>query len=105
MKPTLRTQQAEMRSSFAHVHVRIDDQDNEMRLSFANVHVRIDDLDSRLSQRIDDLDDRLSQRFCEIDRRFDKLPSDLVEYLSPFISSVERILDNHEKRISAIERT
>ncbi|MFA7337566.1 MAG: hypothetical protein WC028_12325 [Candidatus Obscuribacterales bacterium] len=127
MKSTLESMLLEMRSSFVAVHAKIDDVD-------ARLCQKIDEVDNRLGQKIDEVDNRLGQkidnlgselneridrivlrmdlerkenesRFRHIDLRFDRLPAELAAYLGPFINTVEKMLDNHDKRIIALEQS
>jgi uncharacterized protein involved in exopolysaccharide biosynthesis len=110
MKLTLETQQVEMRSSFADVHSRIDalslqldSHRKETALNFRQIDQRFD----RLEGRIDVLEGRfdvLERRFDVLEGRFDKLPSELATALSPYFRNIEVMLENHEKRIWALEQ-
>jgi hypothetical protein len=104
MKPTLESMLVEMRSSFEAIHTKIDDVD-------ARLCQKIDEGDSHLNERIDrivlrmDIDRKENEsRFRDLDLRFDRLPAELAAYLGPFINTVEKMLDNHDKRIDVLEQ-
>lgn len=131
MKLTLETQQAEMRSSFSEVHIRIDNlcelldlHRKETAMNFRQIDLRFDNLESRfgkLENRFDNLEcrfdklenrfsklecrfDKLENRFDKLESRFDKLPSEIATILSPFFINIEKMLENHELRICALEQ-
>lgn len=96
MKLTLETQQIEMRSSFSEVHTRIDNLANQLDLHRKETAMNFRQVDLRF--------DKLEARFEILEAKVDKLPSELANILSPFFRNVEIMLENHEKRICALEQ-
>jgi hypothetical protein len=96
MKLTLETQQAEMRSSFSEVHIRIDNLSTQLDLHRKETAMNFRQVDLRF--------DEFEGRFDRLEARVDKLPSELANILSPFFRNIEIMLENHEKRICALEQ-
>jgi hypothetical protein len=40
----------------------------------------------------------------KINERFDRLPGDIVAALSPYFANIEKMLSNHEDRITVLEK-
>ena len=90
----------------------------EMRGSFNELSHRMDNLDTSLNERIDRILLRLDthiketasnfrghdEHFKSIDERFDKLPGELMDCLSPYFNNIEKMLANHEDRITVLEQ-
>ena len=90
---------------------KIDEVDARLCQKIDQVDNRLDNLGRELNERIDgvvlrmDLERKENEsRFRLIDLRFDRLPAELAAYLGPFINTVEKMLDNHDKRIDALEQ-
>ncbi len=125
MRQTLKSLQTEMRSSASAISLRIDKLDT-------NMNERIDKLDTNLNERIDgislkldrhiketayqfrNIDERfngidqrfekMDQRFDNLDRRFDRLTGDIIDSLSGYFTNIEKMLANHEDRITVLEQ-
>lgn len=96
MKLTLETQQIEMRSSFSEVHTRIDNLSVQLDLHRKETAMNFRQVDLRF--------DKLEGRFEILEARLDKVPSELANMLSPYFRNIELMLENHEKRICALEQ-
>jgi tetrahydromethanopterin S-methyltransferase subunit G len=113
MRLTLKSLQTEMRSSFGAISLRIDKLD-------ANLNDRIDGISLRLDRHIKEtahefrnIDERfngidrrfekMDQRFDNMDRRFDRLTGEIVDSLSGYFTNIDKMLANHEDRITVLE--
>ncbi len=106
MDLTLKSLQLEMRDSFATISVRIDNVDTKIN----NLEAKVNKLDINVTERIDNfsctLDAHVKETaysFRQIDQRFDRLLQDITTTLSPYLFNIEKMLANHEKRITNLE--
>jgi hypothetical protein len=92
MKMTLKTIHSEIEG----LNRLFSERMSEMIRSFAAVHVRID----QLGQRMD-------AGFNQVDARFVTLKAEIInevtEVFVPYTNGIERMLDDHERRIVALE--
>lgn len=81
----------------------------EMKSSFAEVNARTDRILLRLDGHIEDTNFRfreVNERFKEVDRCFDELTHEIValgQAMSYYATNIEKMLANHEQRITTLE--
>jgi uncharacterized protein YoxC len=73
----------------------------DLKKAVIKVNGRVDTILSRLDDHIADS----NRRFDKLECRFDDLPRQVVEFLRPFIANTDNMLDDHDKRISALEES
>ncbi len=95
MSLTLKSLQTEMRSSFAEVNERTDH-----ILIRLDAHIKETDFRFR---EVDRRFDKVDQRFDQMDRKFDKFIGDVIASFSSYSSNIEKMLHNHEDRITMLE--
>lgn len=82
----------------------------ENGLAFEGIGRRFEQVDKRFEQvdkRFEEVDRRFEQidkRFDKVDRQFGILRDEIIEGLSPYFHNLEKMLMNHEERITALEK-
>ena len=96
-----------IRASFSELSCRIDNLDTKVN----NLDTKINNVNTNLSERVDRillrLDNHIKEtaaNFRSVDERFDRLPSELMECMTPYFNSLDKMLSNHENRITALEQ-
>ncbi len=97
---TLKSLQTEMRSSFSEVSLRIDKLDTNLNERIDGISLRLDGHIKETAHQFRNID----ERFNGIDRRFDKLTGDIIDSLSGYFTNIEKMLANHEDRITVLEQ-
>ena len=89
---------------------QIDKRFEQIDKRFEQVDKRFEEVDRRFEQidrRFEEVDRRFEQvdkRFDKVDRQFGILRDEIIEGLSPYFHNLEKMLMNHEERITALEK-
>ncbi len=72
---------------------------NEMRELFGETNEKVDQIQIKLDKHIKNTD----LNFRQINARFDRLPSEINATFYPYLSVMEKMLEDHDRRIIALE--
>jgi hypothetical protein len=78
------------------ISLRLDRHIKETAHGFRHIDERFNGLDQRF--------DNIDQRFDNMDRRFDRLTGEIIGSLSGYFTNIEKMLANHEDRITVLEQ-